>query len=349
MALVGEAPSDEELARGRPFVGHAGRLLNSVLHAVGISRWDCLVTNVFDFKLPGNKVKRIAHNMSAALHDFKLLRYNSPWERHMLTPVDSGAYVPMEVLEPQLNRLWAELFETQPNVVVALGATAAWALHATNPYGRMKRLRGSIAWSIPFQRKTLITYHPAYIARNWQDRPLLLADLAKANRSADSPHMPPLDINIIVPETAGEVVNYFERQRTAGRTVCAVDIETSKGQIDTIGFAFEENEAIAIPLAHTWGGSYWTGPMEESIVMGQIISVLMDEHIEKVMQNGSGYDVQWIWEKWHIPVFNYRHDTRLAEHAWQPELPKDLATIGSLHLNLPAWKLSGGARTKRDE
>src|SRR5882757_7844101 len=43
--LVGEQPGDEEDAKGQPFVGPAGRLLDRALEAAGVDRSGLYVTN----------------------------------------------------------------------------------------------------------------------------------------------------------------------------------------------------------------------------------------------------------------------------------------------------------------
>ena len=92
VAFVGEAPGTEEEALGKPFVGPAGRLFNSLLARAGIERSECLITNVFDYKLPKNDVK----NICVPKRDDTL---NHP------VAVDRGAYLPIEEYERQKIRL----------------------------------------------------------------------------------------------------------------------------------------------------------------------------------------------------------------------------------------------------
>ena len=54
--IVGEAPGAEEDARGEPFVGQAGRLLESMLGSLGLSRdRDVFIANVLKCRPPGNR------------------------------------------------------------------------------------------------------------------------------------------------------------------------------------------------------------------------------------------------------------------------------------------------------
>src|SRR4051812_11242871 len=53
--FVGEAPGKNEAATGRPFVGAAGKFLNSLLEGVGIKREDVYITNIVKDRPPGNR------------------------------------------------------------------------------------------------------------------------------------------------------------------------------------------------------------------------------------------------------------------------------------------------------
>ena len=53
--LVGLGPGYQENKQGRPFVGPAGKLLNSLLSLVGLSREEVYITNVIKCYLPNNK------------------------------------------------------------------------------------------------------------------------------------------------------------------------------------------------------------------------------------------------------------------------------------------------------
>ena len=62
--LVGEAPGRDEDQQGRPFVGRAGKLLESCLSSIGLSRESVYITNVIKCRPPGNrrpKSKEICH------------------------------------------------------------------------------------------------------------------------------------------------------------------------------------------------------------------------------------------------------------------------------------------------
>jgi DNA polymerase len=63
--VVGEAPGAREDASGRPFVGPAGKLLDTLLVEAGLDRESVFITNVFKARPPGNRDPRadeIAHH-----------------------------------------------------------------------------------------------------------------------------------------------------------------------------------------------------------------------------------------------------------------------------------------------
>jgi uracil-DNA glycosylase len=131
IAFVGEQPGDQEEREGRPFVGPAGQLLDHALAQVGIDRAQVYVTNaVKHFKFEQRGKRRIHAKPSTS--EVKKYRW---W-------------------------LMKELTFIQPQVVVALGATAALAL-AGRPVSVM-RSRGEAEFD---GFRGYITVHPSYLLR----------------------------------------------------------------------------------------------------------------------------------------------------------------------------------------
>src|SRR5215210_2508087 len=109
--LVGEQPGDREDTEGHPFVGPAGRLLDSALSAAGIRRDDVYITNaVKHFRWEARGKRRI--HKKPSMEQVNACR---PW-------------------------LEAEIDLVGPEVVVCLGATAAQALLGRD--FRVSRQRG---------------------------------------------------------------------------------------------------------------------------------------------------------------------------------------------------------------
>jgi DNA polymerase len=139
--FVGEGPGAEEDARGEPFVGQAGRLLDNMLAAIGLKRGDDVyIANTVKCRPPGNRAPE-------------------PGEAAQC--------------EPYLLRQIALI---QPKLIVALGKTAASILLKTDaPLGS---LRGRVYQfqGIPL----LVTYHPAYLLRTLADKAKSWEDLCHA-------------------------------------------------------------------------------------------------------------------------------------------------------------------------
>mgnify|MGYP006236398921 CR=1 FL=1 len=53
--IVGEGPGQKEDAVGKPFVGDAGLLLTKMLNAINLNREDIYITNVVNYRPPGNR------------------------------------------------------------------------------------------------------------------------------------------------------------------------------------------------------------------------------------------------------------------------------------------------------
>ncbi len=58
LMFVGEAPGFQEDRQGRPFVGAAGRLLDSLLAEIGLEREDAFIANVLKCRPPDNRDPR---------------------------------------------------------------------------------------------------------------------------------------------------------------------------------------------------------------------------------------------------------------------------------------------------
>lgn len=307
IALVGEAPGGDEVIAGRPFVGASGRLLNTALRMAGVDRRACLVTNVFHEQAPGNDVQ--------------------PW---VMDPARWG---------PACARLHELLRKHRPNVIVALGATAARAL--LGKPGRIAAMRGNV-YASP-AGKVLVTYHPAAVLRAYHLLPLLVRDLAKARRESATPELHVPQLRVLIEPTVEEVERECARMAEARRLV-VVDIETSFGMIDCVGLSDRPDWAMCVPFEAD-GDSYWEDPEHEFRAWRAIERVLADPHVPIAGQNLL-YDMQWLAARG-IAVRGYTHDTRLAHAALWPQLPKDLGSMASLHTNLPAFKHLGRGE-KRD-
>jgi uracil-DNA glycosylase len=154
--FIGEGPGAEEDARGEPFVGQAGKLLDNMLAALGLARGDGVyIANAVKCRPPGNRTPE-AGEMAAC----------RPW------------------LERQVALL-------EPKVIVLLGKAAVHALlHGDKALAVLRGKRHEYR-GIP----AVVTYHPAYLLRNLPDKAKAWEDLLFARRclreaSADEAGLP---------------------------------------------------------------------------------------------------------------------------------------------------------------
>jgi len=137
IVFVGEQPGDQEDRQGAPFVGPAGEILDRALAEAGLAREKIYVTNaVKHFKFEPRGKRRIHQTPRA--NEINACR---PW------------------LEAELERI-------KPDVLVALGATAARALFGDK--FRITRDRGHFA-ATRWAEKSIATYHPSAVLRGEDD------------------------------------------------------------------------------------------------------------------------------------------------------------------------------------
>jgi len=137
LMFVGEGPGADEDAQGLPFVGRAGQLLNNMISAMGLKREEVYICNVVKCRPPGNRTPE-------------------PDEANTCSPF-----------------LFRQIDVVRPQVIVALGATAAtYLLGQRQPLaglrGRVHAWRGS---------SLIVTYHPAYLLRDPRQKKEAWADL----------------------------------------------------------------------------------------------------------------------------------------------------------------------------
>ena len=89
VVIVGEAPGASEDEAGRPFVGSAGKLLDTLLAEAGLQRDDVFITNVVKARPPGNrdpKRDEIAHHLPWLLQQLEVIgpQLIVPLGRHAL-------------------------------------------------------------------------------------------------------------------------------------------------------------------------------------------------------------------------------------------------------------------------
>lgn len=376
IVLLGEAWGQTEDETKRPFAGESGKELFRMLgeampeiepelhtaicqlHKYGGAwvadreQWlqaaGLAMTNVLAFRPPGNKLE----DLCGAKKDVG--EYAASF-----VPLARGKYLREEFLS-ELERLKLELAEWKPNLVVALGNTATWALlHATNigsirgavtttTWNQSKAVFGffpgvSAAGKVGYDEiKVLPTYHPAGVLRQWAWRPIVVADLMKAHRESRFPELRRPARQVLVSPTLEEMEAWEDQTylmyHRGQIQYLSPDVETAQRQIICCGFARSTSEAMVIPF---WdrtkpGYSYWPDFQSEKRAF-QCMARLLESEIPKIFQNGI-YDIQY-FTRYGIQPKNCHHDTMLLHHSIFPEMQKGLGFLGSVYTNESSWKL----------
>lgn len=315
VAIIGEAYGAQEEKAQKPFIGAAGQELNRMLVEAGIVRAECLVTNVLNFRPTNNDMASV----SCGKKDLP--------QGYTLPALSTGKYLKPEHLG-EIARLKVELTEAKPNVAIALGNTACWALLSTCG---ISKIRGTVNEStlVP-GLKTIPTYHPSAILRDWTLRAVSVLDLRKAAFESRFPEIKrPHRRMWLDPDLAG--LEEFYRTYLVPAERIAFDIETSECEITCISFAPQPDLAIVVPFVDLRKPemSYWPSLAEEQAAWRWVKKVLNLPQ-PKVVQNGL-FDLQWLYRRYGIMARNMSQDTMLLHHALQPESPKSLDFMGSVY------------------
>ena len=147
--IVGEGPGQKEDEIGKPFVGDAGMLLNKMLNAISIKREKIYITNVVNYRPPNNRKPE-----------------------------------PSEI-ERYSNFLREHISIIDPKILVLMGSTAMESLFGSKI--KISKERGK--WKeIIINNKTyltMITFHPAYLLRQADQKKYSWADLKEIRKRID--------------------------------------------------------------------------------------------------------------------------------------------------------------------
>lgn len=237
---------------------------------------------------------------------------------------------------PHLVDLENKLKESKPNLVLALGPLACWAMLGD---ARLTIHRGTCSQGLA-GCKVLPSINPNTLMRDFSQLPILTADLMKAAREAQWPEVRRPRRRVLVPETREDLDAVCSELMKQSKL--SLDIETipAAKQITCVGFGVSPELAYVFPFTdkNKESGNYWGNPLDEIHAWCCVKQICKNPAIEKVLQNGL-YDIQWLWRICNIPVYGFRDDTMILSHCLYPELPKSLGFLGSIYTNEGSWKL----------
>ena len=149
LMIVGEGPGQKEDEMGKPFVGDAGLLLNKMLKAININRKNIYITNVVNYRPPNNRKPEPK----------EINRYSNYLKEHI------------SIIDPK--------------ILILMGSTAMESLFGSKI--KISKERGS--WKeVIINNKTyltMITFHPAYLLRQADQKKHSWADLKEIRKKID--------------------------------------------------------------------------------------------------------------------------------------------------------------------
>ena len=150
LMIIGEGPGQKEDEIGKPFVGEAGNLLNKMLNAINVKRDDIYLTNVVNYRPPNNRKPETS----------EIKRYS-------------------EFLKEHINLI-------KPKILILMGSTAMESLLGNKE--KISKIRGKwldiLINNLSF--KTMVTFHPAYLLRQPEQKKYSWEDLKKIKKEIDN-------------------------------------------------------------------------------------------------------------------------------------------------------------------
>ena len=149
LMIVGEGPGQKEDELGKPFVGDAGILLNKMLNAINIDRNKVYITNVVNYRPPNNRKPEPA----------EIIRYSNFLREHI------------SIIDPK--------------ILILMGSSAMEALFGSKI--KISKERGAWKEVIVNQKTylTIITFHPAYLLRQPDQKKYSWSDLKEVRKKID--------------------------------------------------------------------------------------------------------------------------------------------------------------------
>ena len=149
LMIVGEGPGQKEDELGKPFVGDAGMLLNKMLMAINIDRNKVYITNVVNYRPPNNRKPEPA----------EIIRYSNFLREHI------------SIIDPK--------------ILILMGSSAMEALFGSKI--KISKERGAWKEVIVNQKTylTMITFHPAYLLRQPDQKKYSWSDLKEIRKKID--------------------------------------------------------------------------------------------------------------------------------------------------------------------
>jgi len=318
VCILGEAPGEKEDAKGLPFIGPSGYLLDKMLNEAGFMANEVWFTNPFKTRPPDNKLDR--------LHELG---------------------IPTQLF---LNQFFEEIGRYHPTIIISCGKTPTNLLCPfTKPTRVIKKQdekkdgfghwRGSLLTSplLNWPHFVIPMYHPAFVLRQYSEREICIFILNRAYEEytyfRQRKTLQPLPIrNIITSPSFVDACHFLQRCIDSPNPI-SIDIELLRRKVPyTISFATSPQEAISL--------SFWNYLPNELIILWR----MMDEILatKKIVgQNFQSFDSHWLRALGFTVNLENAEDTLVLHHCLWPGLRHKLEFIGMQYTRQPYWKEEG--------
>ena len=342
IAVVGEAPGEQEEKQAVPFIGPSGDEVMRALGAAQLRRRDLHITNVLLCRPPKNELDNLLAKISAENRDrqkrnkqmkekWEIGKRANPWlpEPHY----EALTMSPVAACRPRLERELADYRD-----IIALGGTAAKSV--MNTQQNIMSIRGGFVemdagGGLP-ERRVMPTIHPSFVLRSPRYAHVFRNDIYKAAqrfRGVESWHPPR-----VVYHPSPEQLEVFLSQPVPYWTY---DLETDgieplTAKIRCVGIGTATDVAI-VGLLGRDGITRFYNSVDERRIIEVMKRFFMDDGKLKVGHNSGSYDTNCInaqWGIWPKPGL----DTILLHRLVESELPHGLGFVGSMYTDAPSWK-----------
>lgn len=299
ICILTDFPRPSAASSGRIFFGWEEQFLSRALLKAGISPQDVRWESIIPYCPAGSSVGRVSPDELERHKNETITRLNSLSQLRLIVP----------------------LGELPLSLVCGRSGIDKWHLSPLDTQSHLNT------------RKVVPTYHPERVAKEFSLQVFVQAAFRRAAEGAKTEgYWPRKEKRFLLNPPHAQVFEYLA-DVVSRADVVSIDIETGRGQINTVGFATSASDAIAInvlpeKLAPETHHKLWAA-----------IGAVLESPQKKVLQNLI-YETLF-FSRYGFHINNYYHDTMWAQKFLYPELTMGLDTVGRLYTNEPYWKDEG--------
>jgi uracil-DNA glycosylase family 4 len=315
--VLGEAPGEREDAKGLPFIGPSGYLLDAMLRDGGFRDGEVWFSNPYKTRPPDNKMDRL-HELGIPLKLF-------------------------------LDQFWEEIEHYKPTIIIACGKTPTQLLCPFTKPTRNKKedskedgfghWRGSLLTSpfLSYPHYIIPMYHPAFVLRQYSEREICIFILTRAFEEykyyQQTKALQPLPIRSITTTPSFDTAYSFLQRCITSSNPISVDIELLRRKVPyTVSFAISPMEAISL--------SFWNyQPAELSQLWRKMDEIFRTKY--QIGQNYTTFDAHWLRALGFSVNLSLVHDTLIRHHILWPGLRHKLEFQTMQYTREPYYKEEG--------